>query len=1288
MSRPTPSGRRLRSIVAATSGIAIGLAGVGAANLPAAAAPPAPDAGRTAAAAVSSHTVTLITGDRVTVTDLADGKHTVEVKTATPGAGVQTYEVGDDLHVLPTSAVPYVAAGLLDGDLFNVSMLIDYGYDDASVDATPIIVEQEKAAARTYAAPVPGLDVQTELPSIDGAAATLGHDDSAEAWAALTGAGGGISTFSSGPSLADGIKAIHLDGKVKATLDSSVPYIHAPEAWAKGYTGKGVTVAVLDTGIDDTHPDVQGHISPDSTSFVPGEEVFTDQHGHGTHVASTVAGTGAASGGVNRGVADGATLLIGKVLGGPDGSGQDSWIIEAMEWAGKRAPIVSMSLGSYEASDGKDLMSEALNNIAEETGALFVVAAGNNGAPETVGSPGAAADALTVGSVDDPSGALSYFSSQGPLSRSGAMKPDLTGPGNDVTAARSADSAGEGSYITMSGTSMATPHVAGAAAIVKQQHPDYTAAQLRAALVSTTTDVGYTPYQGGTGVVDVANALDAPVIASGSGDFGMLMWGEEPKPVVRTVDYTNRTDASVTVALDATMYDTTPAAGGGEPGPLSANVPFDALTMDADTLTIPAGETRTVTMTVDPAKIPAGTQLSGTLVGSVDGKPVTRTALGTIAESERYDLTLTATDFAGDPTTAYAVLWDSANKIADPVVVDGETTLRLPKGKYAVMSYLELNRTPDTIANVLVGDPSVMLDKSASVALDARTAKQITLDVGAKGLDETFRRVDFSVDGYKSAFIMPVWTDEIWAQPMKVTDADFTFNTRWRLMKPMLSVTAGKDPLDLIIPLGSTFLDGTIKADVVNAGKGTAQEFANAKAKGKVAVVTRSTEVSASQRTANAAAAGVRLLIVVNNADGEFTEWVGSEDFESNVSIPVAQISGVQGRALIADLAKAHHMTASAVGVPYTPVTYDIARPSKGEIPSNLKYAPTKLARIDTTYAGKKADLGEWRADFTAGFGYSAGYPMRALRGTERTEWVNTDKVQWNQDVAVLAPMWEMRDVLRTYKPGQRTTAEYFNGIIRPYVGVGWWVPYRQATFGQINIPGWGDGGDPDHTGSFDTYAENASVKQLTDVWINGELWDSSQYQGGSVTDIPDGTTDWRVKSTATQDGTWIPSSTKTVSEWTFTTTGTADDGLIHLLPMIQAYYGVEVGKDGRVGDGRKKGSSIPLHLELGHVSGTAPAGKITVAKLEARTAGGSWKTIPLSGAKTNAPSGAVEGNGLSIFATSRAYVRGFSADVPVTDAGGWVDLRVTAKDAKGNTFSQEITKAFETTPAKGVKKK
>ena len=136
---------------------------------------------------------------------------------------------------------------------------------------------------------------------------------------------------------------------------------------------------------------------------MPGEEVAWDPNGHGTHVASTIAGTGAASDGTHRGVADGADLLVGKVLGA-DGSGQDSWIIEAMEWAGAHADIVSMSLGSSQASDGHDPMAEALNTISEQTGALFVVAAGNAYAPETIGSPGSAERALTIASVVDPTG--------------------------------------------------------------------------------------------------------------------------------------------------------------------------------------------------------------------------------------------------------------------------------------------------------------------------------------------------------------------------------------------------------------------------------------------------------------------------------------------------------------------------------------------------------------------------------------------------------------------------------------------------------------------------------------------------------------------------------------------------------------------------------------------------------------------------------------------------------------------------------------------------------------------
>jgi subtilisin family serine protease len=106
--------------------------------------------------------------------------------------------------------------------------------------------------------------------------------------------------------------------------------VGAPQAWQAGYDGTGATVAVLDTGIDADHPDLAGQVV-EAVSFVPGDEV-TDANRHGTHVASTVAGTGAASDGAYRGVAPGADLIVGKVLG-DDGFGQDSWVLAGMEWA-------------------------------------------------------------------------------------------------------------------------------------------------------------------------------------------------------------------------------------------------------------------------------------------------------------------------------------------------------------------------------------------------------------------------------------------------------------------------------------------------------------------------------------------------------------------------------------------------------------------------------------------------------------------------------------------------------------------------------------------------------------------------------------------------------------------------------------------------------------------------------------------------------------------------------------------------------------------------------------------
>lgn len=1262
--------RRGRAIVAAIGGLALGATGVGITSLPATAAGPAGPgstggAPAAIAAAGGSHTVTLITGDRVHVTELAGGTHAVDIETADPGSAMQTAEVGGDLFVLPQSAMPYLAAGLLDQDLFNVTQLIEFGYDDASVAATPLIIEFADAPT-TFSAPVPGVEIGTPLESIGGAAATADHASAASTWSALTEASG-AGLFSSELSLGGGIETIHLDGKVQATLDSSVDYIGAPEAWAAGYTGEGVTVAVLDTGYDDTHPDLAGRVLPESTSFVPGEEVDSDPNGHGTHVASTVAGSGAASGGTHRGVADGADLLIGKVLGGPEGYGQDSWIIEAMQWAGERADIVSMSLGSSQPSDGDDPMAEALDAIAESTGALFVVAAGNSGAPETIGSPGSAERALTVGSVEDPTGSLSYFSSQGPLALSGDLKPEIAGPGSDVTAARSSDAWGEGAYQSLSGTSMATPHVAGAAALLLQRHPEYTAEQLRAALTSTATDVGLTSYEAGSGVVDVQAALEASIIASGSGDFGMLSWGEAIEPVVRPIEFTNFGTEEVVLDLAAAL-DGAPAA---------------VLAIDAEQLTIPAGESRTVTMTADPGAVPTGTQYSGALVASVDGEPVARTALGIIAEHERYDLTVTSTGFDGEPVDAFGVIWDRAYGIISPFMVSGEVTMRLPAGTYSVMSFLELDREPDVRVAALVGDPDLVLDQDSRVAFDARATEQVTVDVGVDDLEQVFGRMDYSVDGFTGSYLAPITNDEFTAQPLEAPEAEtFTFSARWRLQQPTLTLTAGKEQLDLIAQAGSTLFDGKLKAAAVDVGTGSVAEFAAVDVRGKVAVVTRSNEVSANERAANALAAGATLLLVVNDEPGELSEWVGADDYRTEVGIPVAAVSGVQGARLLESLAK-KKVTVTGLGIPTATEVYDIARNDGGSIPEDLEFRPTDLARIDTTYYGETDSLvGEFRWDYAPGVDYVAGILLRTNQGIERAEWVNTGEVEWYQGAHEIDARWEIRDMARTYEPGEELETSYFGPIVRPFVGPGYWAPHRTGNSAQVNVPSWADGGSARHTGAMDIFAGMPDRAQLTEVWVDGEPKAASQWQSAVVWDLPDGESEWRVRNTATHDGTYLSSSTSTVTEWTFRSTGTSDDYTQQILPMLQAYYDVELDPSGVAGVGRRSGEPVGIRLELGHLGLATGIAELTDATLEMRVAGGDWKAVELAETDYVDDGAAGESDG-DDFVEERAFVRAYAAQLPVPNGAAWVDLRFSGQDAAGNTFSQQIERAFEVAAAK-----
>lgn len=279
----------------------------GVAVLPAAARQPAP------APAEAPRTVTLITGDKVTVTR-KDGSWDAKIQPAARLGPVRFIKSvsAKGVTVIPSVAEPLIRAGTLDRKLFDVTGLIDLGYDDAHTPEIPLLVESK--GARTLG------KITRELPTVGLSAVATPKNKAAELF-----------------DKAD-VGKIWLNGKVHPSLDVSVPQVGAPAAWQAGYTGAGATVAVLDTGYDPKHPDLAG--------IVKGEKDFTgegivDTVGHGTHVASTVAGRGAKY----TGVAKGADLLIGKVC--QTGGCPFDAILAGMQWAADSgAKVVNMSLGA------------------------------------------------------------------------------------------------------------------------------------------------------------------------------------------------------------------------------------------------------------------------------------------------------------------------------------------------------------------------------------------------------------------------------------------------------------------------------------------------------------------------------------------------------------------------------------------------------------------------------------------------------------------------------------------------------------------------------------------------------------------------------------------------------------------------------------------------------------------------------------------------------------------------------------------------------------------------------
>jgi serine protease AprX len=382
---------------------------------------------------------------------------------------------------------------------------------------------------------------------------------------------------------AQGVFRVEEDFQVSAMLDASRNDfgIDAVQGWSAGLDGTGMVICVVDTGVDAGHEQLDNGKVAAFTDFVGSRMDPYDDHGHGTHVAAIAAGHGTGSGnaGAFHGVAPAAWIYAAKVLDST-GSGSDSDVIAGVQWCAEQpdVDIISMSLGTTGSSDGQDSLSKAVNN-AVGAGKVVVVAAGNSGdGLQSVGSPGAAEQAVTVGAAAEwssPSGApnhsdgvyLAPFSSRGPTA-DGRPKPDIVAPGVSVTSARAGTTSG---YVTWSGTSMATPFVSGALALALQAHPGLSPGELKSILLSTARDRGPAGADNdwGAGLLDGAGLVAAAgSLAAGPTPFpkSERMTGTVPDSGEATFTFEiTEADLGIPVAVAVTILDGGPVCLYGIP---------------------------------------------------------------------------------------------------------------------------------------------------------------------------------------------------------------------------------------------------------------------------------------------------------------------------------------------------------------------------------------------------------------------------------------------------------------------------------------------------------------------------------------------------------------------------------------------------------------------------------------------------------------------------------------------------------------------------------------------------
>ncbi|MFE4336849.1 S8 family serine peptidase [Streptomyces sp. NPDC056831] len=1200
---------------------------------------------------VATHKLTLVTGEVVTLERHANGFQAATVEPSTDGtpAAFTTLKVGDEVYVIPDKAQPYLAANELDRELFNVTKLVEYSYDDAHRPAVPLIATYPGAPGKAgkaleKAAPA-GSVKKDELPSANAVALHAAKKKASTFWEAVD---DNSAATAKAPKLAGGIKKLWLDKPVHVTLDQSVPQIGAPEAWAVGYDGTGTKVAILDTGIDPNHPDVARQVK--KTQNFTDDPDAVDHHGHGTHVASTIAGSGAASGGRLKGVAPGADLYIGKVLNHA-GEGGESGVIAGMEWAAAQgADVISMSLGSPGGSDGTDPISQAVDQLTASTGSLFVIAAGNDGPGKgTVGSPGAAQNALTVGAVNKQD-QLANFSSRGPVKETFAVKPEITAPGVGIVAARAAGTTMgtpvDADYTSANGTSMATPHVSGAAAILVQRHPDWSADRLKQVLVSTAKQGSYNAYQGGNGRVDVPKAIDATTYSSPA-VITMGKKSAESTSVTKTINYVNTSTADTTLSLGLFSL--------GETAP----PPDGMFTLSANSVTVPANSTASVTVTYHP-ELGAVGDYTGIITATAPDGAAIRTTVGATKDVPTVDLTVNTIDRNGDPASAELAVFDLDNSVVREVFPQGGTkTVALPQGRYSVMGivYTKDKGTGLAVSNTLAGEPVVDLKADRTITMDARLGKEVKVATPKEAQSSNYklgyrqqlpgkRGIDY-MKGTSSLFSKHAYV----VPTAPVTDGTFEFNFQDRRYSPVIQASyAGQGGALPLKPVTyAARLYGSSKLQAVDAGTGRPEDLAGKDLDGKIAVVTRDATQKVVDQIAAVAGAGAKAAIIVNDRPGAYATIVPRV---TGTAIPAWSLTQDEGAVLFGRMADGP-TPINLQGIKKNPYAYNIALMVPGGIPADPTDAVTteNSAVVKSHYRSTKGTLiGDTTSAIRPGETFITQLVDFYDAPLDREEWYSTgskwptmkDMGWWHtvypdrKDIIT-----SMRDLIRNYSPGEQREETWLGAANGPS-GPESTLAFRDGDKVTLNMVEMGDS-QPGHYAYFQ--GDNGTTSTVR-LYQDGKLLKEQGWFSLTTLPVSPDPANYRI-TMDTEHPAWFPLSTKASTAWTFTSARPANGK--EDLALLWPKYGLDLDAENTTRGGNT------YHFDLAFVLQNGATPDIDGVEVEASSDdGATWQP-----AKVKSKSDG-------------------SYKVSVSNpASGHVSLRVKAQDTNGSKIEQTLIKAY-----------